>query len=548
MSAPVAPRLDWRQVRALLRAYLYMSVRKMPLRTMRGERKGGGIGPLVFLFVIYALLGLLLSSIWALTKDVFLGSFTIHLMTFFVVGTAAMSEASDVLFNSSENEVLGHKPIQPVTLVVAKALTILVFTLLIAAAINLAPTIALAFMHGARPIAPLVHVGSVLLSNLFASSAVVCLYGLIARLLGRERLQRVVTWAQIGSTVFLAAGFQLVPRLLSGRGGVDLAGLLHGSWLVWLVPPCWFAGLDAWLGSVAQEPRFAQLALLGLCVTALVAWLGLLRLPATGTNVATLQEESRPERPRAAAAIHARGGLLERLLGPWLRDPVERASFRLARAYLLRERSVKVRLAAALGFYLVFPVLSIIDRERSAFLPLMMLWMTALVPLTVLEVLRVSPNPAAADLFLYAPIEGGARIFHGVRKAAIVTVQLPLLLYLLAVSTYVLHDDLQRLWFVLPALCALPTLSLLPGVSGEYLPLSAAARTGQRTLQTLLSFLVLVPAALLGGLAYFAQQNGLLWLMLALEVSIMVVLHALLLRLVARRSRQPRRAAATRSA
>jgi hypothetical protein len=546
MSGPEGRALDWRQVRALVRAFLAMSVRKMPLRTMRGEKKGGGWGPIVFLVALYTLFGLLLIPVLALTKDVFLGTFTVHVMTLFVVGTAAMSEASDVLFNTSENDVLGHKPIRPATLVMAKAITIIAFTLLIAAALNLGTVLALCFLDFARPAAPFAHVASVLLSTVFAAASVVCLHGLIARLLGRERLQRVVTWAQVASTIFLAAGFQIVPRLVDTHNGFDLAGLLHSSWLVWLVPPCWFAGLDAWLGSSVADPHFAWLALVGLAVTGLCTWLGLLRLPATGGNAASLQEETRPERAPAPVAAVEGGGRIERLLGRWLSDPVERASFGLAKAYILRERAVKVRLASALSFYVVFPVLAIIDERRSGFLPVMMIWMCALVPMTILEVLRISANPAAADLFLYAPIEGGARLFHGVRKAAIVFVQAPLLLYLTLVSAYVLRSQPGQLWLALPALLAMPTFSLLPGLTGEYLPLSAASRTGQRTAQTAIMFLVMVPAGLLGFLSFLAQKAGLLWVLLAGELVAMIVLHTLLLKIVARRSRSSRGRAAAR--
>jgi hypothetical protein len=549
MSAGEGRAVDWRQVRALVRAFLAMSVRKMPLRTMRGEKKGGGWGPILFLVGLYSLFGLLLAPVLALTKDVFLGTFTVHVMTLFVVGTAAMSEASDVLFNTSENDVLGHKPILPATLVVSKALTIIAFTLLIAGALNLGTTITLCFMEGARPAAPFAHVASVLLSTVFAAASVVCLHGLIARLLGRERLQRVVTWAQVASTIFLAAGFQIVPRLVDTRNGFDLAGLLHHSWFVWFVPPCWFAGFDAWLGSTVSDPHFAWLALVGLAVTAACTWLGLLRLPATGGNAASLQEETRPERAPAPAPVAEvkGGGRIERLLGRWLSDPVERASFGLAKAYILRERAVKVRLASALSFYVVFPVLALLPgRHDSGFLPLMMIWMCALVPLTILEVLRISANPAAADLFLYAPIEGGARLFHGVRKAAIVFVQAPLLVYLTLISFWVLRSEPEHLWLALPALLAMPTLSLLPGLTGEYLPLSAASRTGQRTAQTAITFLVMIPAGLLGFLAYLAQKGGLLWVLLAGELVAMIVLHTLLLKIVARRSRSSRGRVAAR--
>ena len=548
MSAPAQGRIDWRQVRALVRTYLVMSVRKMPLRTMRGEKKSGGIGPILFLTGIYTLLGMALAFMLAVAKDVFLGSFLAHTMTLLVVGTAAMGEASDVLFSTSENEVLGHKPILPSTLVTAKAISISAFTLLLAAALNFGSTIALFLVDGARPIAPLAHVVSVLLSTTFTGAAVVCLYGLIARLLGRERLQRVVTWAQVASTVFLAVGFQLVPRLLDARTGFDVAGLLRGHVLVWFVPPCWFAGFDAWLGSTTFDPRYAHLALVGLGVTFGCVWLGLLRLPSTGGDASRLQEEQRPELAPAPAAVAGGGTWIERVLAPWLRDPVERAAFRLAQAYIVRERSVKVRLASAFSFYLVFPVLALIDPRRSAYLPLMMLWMCALVPMTVMDLLRLSANPAAADLFLYAPIDGGARLFHGVRKAAIALVQVPLLVYLTLVSVWAMRGAPDRLWLALPALLAMPTLSLLPGLTGEYLPLSSAARTGQRTLHIMITFAVMIPAGIMGFLAVWAQKEGLLWIMLGVELALMIALHALLLRIVARRSvrsvRMPRPSAA----
>jgi hypothetical protein len=174
-------------------------------------------------------------------------------------------------------------------------------------------------------------------------------------------------------------------------------------------------------------------------------------------------------------------------------------------------------------------------------MPVMLFWMTALVPVTVLEVLRISANPAAADLFLYSPIQGEASIFHGVRKAAIVFVQAPLLIYILLVSAFAMRADPSRMTLVIPALLVIPTFSLLPGLLGEYLPLSMAARTGQRTVQSFVLFLAMIPAAVLGTVAYIAQQNGLLWALLAIELPVMVGIHTFMLRVVARSARKSKR-------
>jgi hypothetical protein len=530
-------KIDGRQVRALVRAFIAMSLRTMPIRTMRGERKGGGAGSLYLILGVLVFLGAALGLMAKMTGEVLVYSFVLHMMTLFFVGTSAMSEASEVLFTTSENDVLMHRPIHPATLVLAKAITILAFTLLLALALNLVPMFTIAIVGDARPAAPLAHLASVVVSTVFASATVICLYGLVARFLGRTRLQRLVTAAQIGSTVFLAFGFQLVPRLLDVRSGFDLTALLHASKWCWFLPPAWFAALDAWLGAKTADPRLMPLALLGLGVTACLAWLGVLRLPTTGTNAASIQEETRKD---VAVRETARGpGLLGRLLAPWLRDPIERASFMLAKAYLARERGVKVRLASALAVYVVFPLIAIADSRRSGFVPVMLFWMTALVPFTVIESLRISPNPAAADLFLYSPIAGGARVFHGVRKAAIVLVQVPLAAYIAVVAAFVLRHEPAQLLLALPALLLFPTFSLAPGLLDAYLPLSMPSRTGQRSTQTLLVLLIMLPAGVLAFVAHLAQAAGLLWVMLAVEAPLVVAVHLLLLRFIDRRMSGP---------
>jgi hypothetical protein len=104
-------------------------------------------------------------------------------------------------------------------------------------------------------------------------------------------------------------------------------------------------------------------------------------------------------------------------------DPLERAIFRLCATQLARDRSLKVRLAAALAYFLVFPFVFLFEREGRAatLLPFVFVWFCAIIPLTVLELLRISAVPDSAELFLFTPIDrtrltparraqGGARL------------------------------------------------------------------------------------------------------------------------------------------
>jgi hypothetical protein len=280
----------------------------------------------------------------------------------------------------------------------------------------------------------------VLAATLFAAATVVCGYGAVARLLGRERFQRVVTVAQITSTLFIVAGFQILPRML---GQLQLGSLAHAPGWIWLAPPTWFAALDSVLGTREAFGSLLWPAAFGLVLTVVLAWLGVLRLPTTSNSVANLQEEPRraiepaPVRPADAREVRA-PGRASGLLDLWMRDPVERASFRLAAAYILRETRDQGALGGGAGLLPRVPLITLVNPQKhSDFMPLMILWMTTLVPFTVLEALRVSSHPAAADVFAVTPIRDPSRIFHGVRKASIVFVQLPLLVYVALVGAWV---------------------------------------------------------------------------------------------------------------
>lgn len=531
-----ASRIDWRQVRALVRAFAAMSLRTLPVRTMRGDKASGSARGLWFVVVLYAFLGLAFSAVAFVLDEVIVFSFLIHTFTLFVVGSSALNEASEVLFNTSENDILLHRPIAPATLVIAKGLTIVLFTLLLGGAINLFPTFAMLGVDDANVFSPFVHAASVVVSAVFASGAVICLYGVISRVLGRERFQKVITVVQITSTLFLAVGFQIVPRLLDGQRGFDLGAFVHESKFAWAFPSLWFASLDAWLGSSSHVAAYAGLALCGLGATGACAWLGAVRLPAAGNHVANMPEETRKD--IAVSASVASTGLVERILAPWLRDPLERAAFALAKAHILRERQVKVRLAAALAYIVMLPLLSLFSRE-SHFLALMSFWMTAIVSITVLELLRIGSQPVAADLFAYSPIAEPERIFHGVRKAAIVFIQLPILAYVTIVAFVALRETPGLLLCALPAVLIMPPMSLVAGMVGDYVPFSAATRTGERTLRSFVVLIAMIPAGLLGALSYFAYRYGYVGWAIAFTAVFSIVAHIGLSKLVAGRARVP---------
>ncbi len=521
------PAPDRAQVRALLLATLRRAVRGGGAAGRRGHPRG-----LAFLIFTYGVMGLVLGMLPFVRVDAFTFSLVIWSATFMMAGMTMVAESSTLLFDPTDNDILGHRPIHPRTLLTARALGLVSLALVLGLALNLVPAVTGAFARGSRPWFPLGHLVVLPVVAAFAAGTVVFVYAALARLVSRRTFDAVVSWTQVALSVLLIVSYQVVPRLMDRLEGFRLDAA-HPALL--LAPPTWFAALSMVVLGIDTGARAWTLAALAVGVTAALAW-GALRFLAAGyaRQVAALSEAAVPERaPRAV-----RGGRTwaDALLVAALRDPVERGAFRLARAYLARDRDMRMRIYPSLALVVVFPVLAVLDRERTAsFGAIMTIFMLGTLPATAMMTFKMSPHHAAAELFRYAPLHGTAPVFHGVRKAMLALLVAPGLLVGGAIL-WIGSPDHHALRLVLPALIAIPTLSLLDGLAGDYLPLSippAGGRQGAVHVGMLLfGFVVLASFALLAALA---DARGWFWPMLAAEAAVLAVVHPLILLRIRRR-------------
>src|SRR5436305_10277191 len=126
--------IDREQLRALLKCYWRLSTRG---RVARAMGRGGKPRGLIFVIVMYMVVGFMTGLIAFSPIDLFTYTIIVHAMTFFVVGMAVTSESGDILFNANESDVLVHRPIEPRTLLLAKSINLVVFTLILGTALNL---------------------------------------------------------------------------------------------------------------------------------------------------------------------------------------------------------------------------------------------------------------------------------------------------------------------------------------------------------------------------------------------------------------------------
>ena len=522
--------IDRVQLRALLKCYWRLSTRG---RVARAMGRGGKPRGLIFVLVMYLIVGFMTSMIAFSPIDLFTYAIIVHSMTFFVVGMAVTAESGDILFNANESDVLVHRPIHPRTLLLAKTLNLIGFTLILATALNLFPTFFGLAVRGARPWFPAIHLFSMVVLCVFCAAAVICVYGLVIRFLDREKFDNFAAWSQVAMSILFIGGYQIVPRLLQRFEGLTLKPYAR---YLFPLPPAWFAGLDS--AAAGDLPFGALLGVIGLAVTAALAYVAIGKLSSSYSEGLAKIAETRSSEP-ARKRVRKSRALRNPLLRWWLRDPIELWTFRLAAAYMRRDRDTKLRLYPSLTIFLVFPVISLLDRNRggfSSFAPLLTVWMLSMLPYQALQTLQMSQHYLAADIFAITPLATAASVFHGVRKATIVYLLLPALAVAGLLTGYLSQGGLQGLQLALPGLLLIPVLTLVPGLVEDYLPLSRPAARGDQTSRNLgLMFVSMIAMTIVLAATYIAWKLEVLWYMLAIEALVVILIYYLMNRIITNR-------------
>jgi hypothetical protein len=529
------------QARVLRTLYLRLMFRAR----MRGRAVKNVRSPVLAFGVsllLFAILGVVAAAVPRVTLLAY--SSMLHGLTFLLVGLGLATSSGSLLFSPDEADVLLHRPVEPRALLAAKARVLTMVSLALALALN-----GFGFYRGlSNPQSGWIflpaHFFSVTLEVVFCTGLVVLAYNLCLRWFGRERLDNVMTALQVSVAILTVAGGQLVPRALPH---LEKTVFAHPpAWLGFL-PPTWFGALDAVLTTGSTSPGLLALAGLAIVAPVATAWLGLSALADTyAQGLVTLNEAASPssgkarDRSRRVVAISRLP-----LLNWWLRDPVERATFRLTLANIGRARAVKLRVYPALGQFLVYPIIMFISLSGTgtAFLEPFALAVgasfLAMIPAMTLDTLRYADDFQAAEIFHCAALARPAAVFHGTRKAVIALLCTPGVVMILVLGAFWLKNRASLL-LLLPGLIALPLLSLFPAVNRSYLPFSKPAEVqAHNTNGCLMTMASMSASFIIAGLAALAWTFHYFGWFLAAEIGAVGTLSYFLRRSIERRPLLP---------
>ena len=510
--------------KTLRRVFLTLFLRGRSSRGLQKDTAPKSVGSkLALILCIYTVVGAMMTLMF-LHQKVFALSIYTHSMTLMFLGMFVAASAGEVLFNKEEADILLHRPITPRALLWAKIGMLVQVSLWLAGALNLASLfVGLAASDG-NLLFPLVHAFSVTLEALFCTGSVVLVYQLCLGWFGRERLEGLMTTAQVIVSIGAVMGSQIMPQMMRVVNGKISFGA--DKWWMGLLPPAWFAGLDdAVAGSSAGASWL--LAGIGVAATAVVLWLAFGKLAQDyATGLQTLGETiSRPRKK-------ARRRWLERLVNApplswWLRNSVSRASFLLVAAYLVRDRDVKMRVYPGIAPMLIFPFMMLIQQRQSGgeFMVALIGSFLGMIPLLGVSLLQYSQQWQAADLFRLVPMSGPASLCHGARRAVLCFMALPML-GVFGLLVWFAGKAASDLLLLLPGIIALPVYALVPNVGGPAVPLSLPVEEAKSAQRSLVMTLVMFVSMALSGLAMLAWNYGWFQWFLLVEVLAAIAIYA----------------------
>ncbi len=462
---------------------------------------------LLLTLLFYGLFGLVALALRS--QNVFAFSLYLHGMTMAFVGMFVAASSGEILFNQEEADILLHRPVTPRALLTAKVRVLVEVSLWMAGAFNLIGFFAGVTAIGSGWIFPAVHAVSLILETLFCTASVVLIYQLCLRWFGRERLDGLMTAAQVAVAIFAMLGSQVMPQVighLDGRAHLNLTG-----WWVGLLPPAWFAGLDDALAGSGAMGSWV-IAVVGVGATAAVMFLAFGKLASDyGAGLQRLNETVSPVRKPGAARRRWLDVLVKHPpLSWWLRDSVSRAAFLLTAAYLVRDRDVKLRVYPGIAPMLIFPLVFMLRdfKQTSGGL-----WVAmggtylGIVPMLGLSLMRYSQHWQAADLFRAAPLPGPAPLCHGARRAALCLLAFPALIAF-GLFAWLLQRAGSNLLLLLPGILALPVYVMVPCLGGDAVPLSKPVEEAKSAGRALTMIGTMIISLIISGIATAAWKYG----------------------------------------
>lgn len=418
--------IDYKIMRKILQVKLTMDGRRVPTIFSQNAKKEGKETSNQYIksLWIYVLFGLFMIPFILMGDNyLFQMSFVYGIFTFFIM-TSMISDFSSVLLDIRDRNILYPKPVDRRTISAAKLMHIVIYLSYLTIALIAIPLIVGLFTKGILFF--IVSVVNIILLDLFIVVLTALIYFLILRFFDGEKLKDIINYVQIGLSLAIMIGYQLLARSFEI---FNLNITFNLEWWQVFVFPIWYGANTEMLLHQSYDPALILFSVLGLLVPILAIWIYLKLTPAFEQN---LQKLSYHEKAKEQKASRLRQALVK-IICP---SQEERAFFRFATLMMKNEREFKLRVYPSLGFSVVIPLIFIFGVFRDDFGSLsssksyLSIYFSLIIIPTIMVILKFSGKYKGAWIYKVAPLNKLAPMFSGTIKSFIVNLFLPIYLLL----------------------------------------------------------------------------------------------------------------------
>lgn len=493
--------VDYAVMRQILQVKLLMDERKAPTffnQAANKKQKDQKYGYIKSLW-IYVLLGLILIPFMSFGENFLFQMSLTYAIFIFMIMTTLISEFSSVLLDVRDRSILSTKPVSDKTVNAAKFMHILIYLTYLTIAFTAIPLIVAFVKQGILFF--LLTVFEIILINIFVVVLTAILYIAILRFFDGEKLKDLINYVQIGLSLALMIGYQVVIRSFEL---VNLNMVIEFRWWSIFIIPMWFAAPYELLLNGNQTVISIVFSIFSIVIPIVSIWLYIKLIPTFEQNLQKLLNTSKSKKEK-------KNRLKEFLLKLICTTSEERAFYRFASLMMKQERDFKLKVYPSLGFSLVIPFIfmfntaTIEEIDYSISKGYLTIYFSMIMIPTVVLMLSHSEKYKAAWIYKIFPINDYTKFKKGSLKAFLTKLYIPLYSLLSIVLCFIYGVR------IIPDLLAVLVASCLYSVIcyigfGSKIPFTKPFNEIGDA-QGWKSLVLMLPIAIFAGIHYFMVAN-----------------------------------------
>ena len=493
--------VDYPVMRQILQIKLLMDERKVPTFMNQAankkdeDKKYGYIKSLW----IYTLMGLLLIPFMGFGDNYLFQMSITYAIYIFIIMTTLISEFSSVLLDVRDRSILSTKPITDKTVNAAKFMHILIYLTYLTIAFTAIPLIVALVNQGVLFF--FLTVGQIVLVNIFVVVLTAILYIAILRFFDGEKLKDLINYVQIGLTLGLMIGYQVLIRSFEL---VDFDMVLEIHWWSVFLIPMWFAAPYELLLNGNQTLLPIVFSIFAIVIPLVSFWLYIKLIPIFERNLQKLLSTSKSKKEKT-----------NRLKAFFLKlicyTNEERAFYRFSSLMMKQEREFKLKVYPSLGFAIVIPFIFMFNNagieevDYSTSRGYLVFYFSMLVIPSAVLMLGCSAKYKAAWIYQNFPLKDYTDLKKGSLKAFLVKLYLPLyvvlsIIFCIIYGTRIIPDLLA----ILVASCVYTVICYI--AYGSNIPFTKPFNEINEG-QSWKVFVLMLLLALMAGVHYFVAKN-----------------------------------------